>query len=216
MYRTGDRGRRREDGSLAYLGRRDRQAKVRGYRVEPAEIEDVLGRHPDIVSVRVVIRTDGPDGGRLVAYAVPAAGSLPSAEVLRKYASEFLPDFMVASAFVSLAALPLTPNGKLDESALPAPPDQPPGPGDRDEAPRAGTEQLVADVWTETLGLSGIGRNDDFFALGGHSMTAIRTIARLKKTWGPVITTKAIYRHSRLGAFAAYLNSLPAEADDTE
>ncbi|WP_392667059.1 non-ribosomal peptide synthetase [Streptomyces sp. LN785] len=216
MYRTGDLVRRRDDGSLEYLGRRDRQAKVRGHRVEPGEIEGVLGRHQDIAAVRVVVRADGPDGNRLVAYLVAEGGSVPAAEVLRKYASDFLPGFMVPSAFVSLTALPMTPNGKLDESALPAPHDPPAVAADPGEGPWTRTEEVVAGVWCEALGLSGIRRDDDFFALGGHSMTAIRTVARLKKTLGPVITTKDIYRNSRLGAFAAHLDSVRAETGDTE
>ncbi|WP_377273146.1 amino acid adenylation domain-containing protein [Peterkaempfera sp. SMS 1(5)a] len=216
MYRTGDRVRHRTDGTFEYLGRRDRQAKVRGYRVELGEIEAVLGRHPQIAGVRVVVRADGSDGGRLVAYLVPAGASAPGAEELRAYAASALPEFMVPSAFAVLAALPLTPNGKLDEAALPAPEDPPTGTDPRpDSAPRAGTEAVVAQAWREVLGLTGIGRDDDFFALGGHSMTAIRAVAGLKKTFGPIITTKDIYRHSRLGAFAAYIDSRQTTTDGT-
>ncbi|MFI7501488.1 amino acid adenylation domain-containing protein [Streptomyces sp. NPDC049687] len=216
MYRTGDQVRRREDGTYEYLGRRDRQVKVRGYRVEPGEIEAVLGRHQDIATVRVVVRTDGPTGERLVAYVVPTGNTVPEAEILRKHASAFLPEFMIPSAFVALTALPLTPNGKLDEAALPAPQDTPTFPGNQGAAPQTEIEAMVAEVWREALGVTGIGRGDDFFARGGNSMTAIRVVARLKKSLGLPLMTKDIYRNSRLGAFSAHIGSLQAELDDVE
>ncbi|MEV7022837.1 amino acid adenylation domain-containing protein, partial [Kitasatospora sp. NPDC093558] len=179
MYRTGDLVRWRADGELEYLGRADDQAKVRGFRIEPGEIEAVLAEQPELARAAVVVRTD--EEPRLVAYAVPAAGRDVQPEALRARLRERLPKYLVPSAFVVLDALPLTPNGKLDRRALPAPERQPAAPG---RAPRTATEHLLAGLFAEVLGVSGPGLDDSFFDLGGHSLLATRLVARARSALG--------------------------------
>ncbi|MFI0787442.1 amino acid adenylation domain-containing protein [Streptomyces lydicus] len=207
MYRTGDRVRRRADGTLAYLGRADRQVKFRGFRMEPGEIEAVLCAHRDVSAAAVVVRDQGPAGERLVAYCVPAGGAVLSAARLREHAAAALPDFMVPSDWVPLDALPLTPNGKLDTAALPQPPDGD-GPAERTAAePDGPFEELIAEVWSEVLGRRRISAEDDFFALGGHSLMALRVVGRLKRNLGVVISVKEVYRHPRLRDLARHVAS---------
>ncbi|MFD8326348.1 non-ribosomal peptide synthetase [Streptomyces lydicus] len=207
MYRTGDRVRRRADGTLAYLGRADRQVKFRGFRMEPGEIEAVLCAHRDVSAATVVVRDEGPAGERLVAYCVPAGGAVLSAARLREHAAAALPGFMVPSGYVPLDALPLTPNGKLDTAALPQPPDD----GGTAERPAAAPdgpfEELIAAVWSEVLGQRRISAEDDFFALGGHSLMALRVVGRLKRNLGVVISVKEVYRHPRLRDLARHVES---------
>ncbi|MEV7187274.1 non-ribosomal peptide synthetase [Kitasatospora sp. NPDC093102] len=207
MYRTGDLVRRTAHG-LEFLGRADRQVKFRGYRMELGEIEYALASHPDVASAVVLVRAD--DGGdRLVAYVVPAAGAEPSPAALRTYAALTLPEFMLPSDHVFLDALPLTPNGKLDTAALPAPETSAAqAAGTAGRAPATETEQLIAGVWSEVLGRPEIGADDDFFALGGHSLMALRVIGRLKKHLRRPVPVKDIYKHPRLSNLAAYVDSL--------
>ncbi len=175
LYRTGDRGRFRPDGTIEFLGRADNQVKIRGYRIEPAEVEAVLRTHPDLTAATVAVHDDGrPGGRRLVAYVVsePAAAA-PTSSALRAHLRRTLPEHMVPSAFVRLGALPLTPNGKLDRQVLPAP-DERPDLDSRFEPPRTPTELALAEIWAEGLGLSNIGVHDNFFELGGHSLLAFQ------------------------------------------
>ncbi|MFD0200306.1 MULTISPECIES: non-ribosomal peptide synthetase [Saccharothrix] len=177
LYRTGDLVRRRADGVLEFVGRTDRQVKVRGHRVEPDEVEVVLGGHPSVSACAVVVET-GPSGPRLVAYAAPAPGRLPTAEELRAHLRRHLPEHMVPGTVVVLDALPLTPNGKLDRRALTRPPRAP------GEAPRGPHEEQVAAVFAEVLGVDEVARDDDFLALGGDSLLAVRVQARLGQRHG--------------------------------
>ncbi|MFK0114250.1 phosphopantetheine-binding protein, partial [Streptomyces sp. NPDC091217] len=179
MYRTGDLVRWLGEGELEYVGRADDQVKVRGFRIEPGEIEAVLAEHPEVAQAAVVVRTD--KGPRLVAYTVPVTGQVVRPDVLRARLRERLPEYMVPSAFVVLDALPLTPNGKLDRRALPAPERQPAAPG---RAPRTATEHLIAGLFAEMLGVAEIGLDDSFFDLGGHSLLATRLIARVRSILG--------------------------------
>ena len=195
MYRTGDLVRRTPAGELEYVGRADRQVKVRGYRVELGEIEEVLRVCSNVASTAVVVRD-----GALAAYYVPARPV--DAAHLREHAEKALPEFMVPSAFVELAALPLTPNGKLDTAALPVP-------ADRGGAEPVGEfEELIAGVWAEVLGRDRISADDDFFALGGHSLVALRVISKIKKSFGLKMSTKDVYRHPRLSDLARHVESL--------
>ncbi|HYH82722.1 MAG TPA: condensation domain-containing protein, partial [Longimicrobium sp.] len=180
LYRTGDLCRWLSDGTLEYLGRTDFQVKVRGFRVEPGEIEARLASHPGVREAVVLALDDGAGGKRLVAYFV---GEALESEALRAHLSGQLPEYMVPAAFVRLETLPLTPNGKLDRGALPAP--------DADafaarayEAPVGEAENALAGIWAELLGMERVGRGDHFFALGGHSLLAVRVVSRVRRALG--------------------------------
>jgi acyl carrier protein len=183
LYRTGDVGRYRADGELEYLGRADQQVKVRGFRIELGEIEATLSAHPQVRETVVVALASEAGSGdkRLVAYVVGEAGRTPRAGELREYLLGRLPDYMVPSAFVMLDALPLTPNGKVDRRALPAPD------ASRDAlsagyvAPRSAAEQVMAELWSEVLGVERVGVQDNFFELGGHSLLATQVVSRTRE-----------------------------------
>ncbi|WP_432728639.1 amino acid adenylation domain-containing protein [Variovorax sp. W6] len=199
MYRSGDFGRWRADGSIEYLGRNDHQVKLRGYRIELGEIEAQLARLDGVRDAVVVAREDQPGDKRLVAYLVLDDATDPSA--LRTALRERLPDYMVPSACVALDALPLTPNGKLDRKALPAPEAR----SQRiHEAPQGEVEQTLAGIWSELLDIQQIGRDDDFFELGGHSLLAIRLLEPLRRRgWSTDI--RSLFTHPKLRAFATTL-----------
>jgi acyl-coenzyme A synthetase/AMP-(fatty) acid ligase/acyl carrier protein len=208
IYRTGDEVRWSENGTIEFLGRADRQVKLRGYRVELGEIESVMRVHPAVASAATVIRSDGPGGERLVAYYVLASGASVTAGALREHMSEALPDFMVPTGFLAIDALPLTANGKLDTEALPAPEALTSAEDWTGTEPSGQFEQVIAEVWSQVLGLERVSADDDFFALGGHSLIALRVIARLKKDFSLAISTKEVYRHPRLSDLARYVESL--------
>ncbi|MDR8412889.1 amino acid adenylation domain-containing protein [Nonomuraea sp. 3-1Str] len=178
-FRTGDRVRLRPDGLLEFLGRMDEQVKVRGFRIEPGEVEHCLLTHPDVRQVAVLARD-----GELVAYVVGEAAELG------RHAAGRLPPYMVPTRWVVLDALPLTANGKLDRGALPEP-DRPAG--QEATPPRSDAEELVADVWAEVLGADKVGAFDDFFALGGHSLLAIRVAARLRAIAGVDLPIRTLF-----------------------
>ncbi|WP_271595981.1 MULTISPECIES: non-ribosomal peptide synthetase [unclassified Bradyrhizobium] len=183
LYRTGDLARYLPDGNLEFLGRNDDQVKIRGFRIEPGEIAARLAEHP-FVREAVVVAHEGPAGDKhLVAYVVVAAEHALEAEgpdlagALRAHIGAHLPDYMVPSAFVRLAALPLTVNGKLDRKGLPAPEDE--AYAHRAyEAPQGEIETALAKIWAELLGVARVGRHDHFFALGGHSLLAVQLLSR--------------------------------------
>jgi len=178
LYKTGDRGRYREDGQLEFLGRVDRQVKIRGYRIELAEIESLLHQHP-AVGEAVVIAPEDPGNPRLVAYFVPQAGTTLVIPDLQRYLKTKLPAYMVPTAFVCLEALPLTPNGKVDRRALPAPERVKPN-CQSFAPPRTPTEEILAGIWAQVLPVERVGRDDNFFDLGGHSLLATQVIARVR------------------------------------
>lgn len=208
-YRTGDLVRHRSDGALEFLGRIDDQVKVRGYRVEPGEVEAALLALPGVGRTAVTVR-----GDVLVAYVVPAPdGPAPGPVSLRGDLAAVLPPHAVPHAFVLLDALPLTPNGKLDRAALPAP-DVPAAARAPFEPPRTEGEELVAEVWCEVLGVDGIGAHDDFFALGGHSLLATRVIARIRAAIDVAVPLRALFTHRTVAAFAEAVEAaLAAEID---
>ena len=184
LYKTGDLARYRSDGNIEFLGRIDNQVKLRGYRVELEEIEAALDHHP-AVKDNVVVMQDSVSGDkRLVAYIVPQRNDMPASGELRSYLKAKLPSYMVPSAFVTLEAFPLTTNGKLDYDALP-----PSRSRDAQEdveyvAPRDETERVLCRVWSEVLGVNRIGLDEDFFAIGGHSLLAAKLFARLDEAFG--------------------------------
>jgi amino acid adenylation domain-containing protein len=207
LYRTGDLARWRPDGTLEFLGRTDHQVKVRGFRIELGEIEARLREHAAVREAVVVAREDASGEKRLVAYV--AGDEAAGAEALRAHLGETLPEHMVPAACVHLPALPLTPNGKVDRRALPAPG------GDAFarrgyEAPVGETEQALAEIWAEVLGLERVGRNDGFFELGGHSLLAVTLIGRMRRR-GLRANVRALFATPTLAQFAAALGSAPEE-----
>jgi len=186
LYRTGDRGRWRADGNLEHLGRLDHQVKVRGYRIEPGEIEANLATHPSIARALVLVREDRPGDQRLVAYVVAHPDTPVDDAALRTHLKDLLPAYMLPQHFVVLDALPLLPNGKVDRNALP----QPASAGDAAIVAKAGTSPSVdprvrylAGIWSELLGFPA-GADDNFFELGGHSMLAGQMASRVERETG--------------------------------
>ncbi len=206
VYRTGDRGRHRPDGAVDFLGRMDAQVQVRGFRVEPGEVEAALAGHPGVREAVVVAREDAPGEVRLAAYVVPAGEAAPDAAALRAHLRDLLPEYMVPAAFVALERIPLTPNGKLDRRALPEP-DRAPDAGAY-QAPRTPTEEALAAVWAGVLGLERVGAADDFFALGGHSLVATRVMSRAREAFGVELPLRAIFEAPTVAGLAARVDGL--------
>jgi len=219
-FRTGDLGRMSADGCLEHLGRKDRQVKIRGMRVEPAEIEAVLSQEP---SVRQAVVVAGPDAGRynqLIAYIVPTPGTQLSIAAMRNRLRGSLPEHMVPAAFVALDQLPLTPGGKVDLMALPAPvlnvrqSDVP------FVAPLTAIEKTIAEIWEEVLGVPGIGLQDRFFDLGGNSLRAMQVASRLQNVLNRVLPLQALFTVATIAEQAAavevYLKGALAEDGESE
>ena len=200
LYRTGDLVRERLDGELDFVGRIDFQVKVRGFRIELGEIEVALRGHPEVRDGVVLARDDGRGGKRLAGYVVPRGGALPEAE-LAAFLGRSLPDYMVPTAWVTLAALPLTPNGKVDRAALPEP--------ERERgalaAPRTAQETELAAIFAEVLGLARVGIDEDFFALGGHSLQATQVVSRLRARLGAALAPGALFTHPTVEDLALVL-----------
>ncbi|MGW0534029.1 non-ribosomal peptide synthetase [Streptomyces sp. NPDC003032] len=204
MYRTGDVVRWRPDRTLDYLGRADGQVKVRGFRVEPAEIEAALTTHPSVARAAVVVREDRPGDRRLVAYAAPATGTAPDPAALREHLAAKLPRHMVPAAVVLLDALPYTANGKLDRRALPAP-EYTPTAG---RAPATVTEKALCDLFAEVLGLAAApGVEDGFFDLGGHSLLATRLTARIEARLGVRVGIQTLFEAPTPAALASRMDT---------
>jgi amino acid adenylation domain-containing protein len=182
LYRTGDRVRWTAAGTLEFLGRVDAQVKLRGFRIEPGEVEAALLDHPAVGEAAVVLREDVRADPRLVAYVVPrAGGEAPAPAELRERLRARLPDFMVPTAFVAMDALPLTAHGKLDRRALPAP--EAPA-GVEYVAPRTPAEEVLAEIWADVLQAGRVGVTDGFFDLGGQSLLAVRVVSRIREAFG--------------------------------
>ncbi|PWW65821.1 non-ribosomal peptide synthetase [Actinokineospora spheciospongiae] len=197
MYRTGDLVRYLPDGSLDYVGRADDQVKVRGFRIEPGEIAAALSRHDSVAQAVVDVREDTPGGKRIVGYVVPRTTlDLPA---LRAHLSAALPDYMVPSAFVELAALPLTAHGKLDRRALPAPDPAPPT-GTRE--PATPLEEVLCAVFAEALGKPRVGADADFFAGGGHSLLLVRLRDRIEAATGHRVAVADLFTSPTPAALA--------------
>jgi aspartate racemase len=194
LYRTGDRVRYRDDGSLEFLGRLDHQVKIRGYRIEAAEIETELLDHPDVGHAVVVAQHHGPDERRLIAYFTPANGQVVSGTELRNYLKERLPDYMVPAGFVSLDELPFTASGKVNRPALPAYELATAGLQEEFIAPRTPVEEAIAEIWKNILKLESVSVRDNFFELGGHSLLAVRLISEIEKLYGEKIRLTALFQ----------------------
>jgi amino acid adenylation domain-containing protein len=203
LYRTGDRARWRADGQLQFLGRIDHQVKVRGFRIEPGEIEAALVAHQKVRSAAVVAWGDDSDR-RLVAHLVPVdhADGIPPVRELRDYLRRYLPEFMVPSVFTELSELPLTPNGKLDRAALPAPDGLRPELAGGFVVPVGAAEESLAGIWALVLGVDRIGAEDNFFELGGHSLLATQVISRIGTVFGIEIPLSAMFDWPTVRALA--------------
>jgi amino acid adenylation domain-containing protein len=218
LYRTGDLTRYRGDGSIEFLGRTDQQVKVRGFRVEPGEIEAVLAGAPGVRAAAVLADGGEPAGVRLVAYVVAApleatAEALRAA--LRDYLTARLPAAMVPSQLVFLTALPLTPNGKLDRRALARMAPEAPAPGEGFVAPRDPLEEMLAPLWAEVLGIARVGAHDNFFALGGHSLLGIQLLSRMEDLFGVRLPVRALFQSPTLGGMAERIaGELAAQAGE--
>ncbi|HEX6367330.1 MAG TPA: amino acid adenylation domain-containing protein, partial [Longimicrobium sp.] len=203
MYRTGDLCRWSAEGTLDFVGRTDDQVKIRGFRIEPGEIEARLLEHAAVREAVVLVREDAPGQARLVAYVTGDESA--GAEVLRAHLAGSLPAYMVPAAFVRVGAWPLTPNGKLDRRALPAPE------GDAFaartyEPPAGATEEALAGIWAEVLGVERVGRWDDFFDLGGHSLLAVQVISRVRQALGVEAALGELFTRPVLADFARELD----------
>ena len=202
MYKTGDLGRWRADGTIDFLGRNDFQVKIRGFRIELGEIEARLRAHPDVQDAVVIAREDSPGDKRLAAYYIGEAGL--DAGALRAHVSETLPEYMAPAAFMRLDALPLTPNGKVDRKALPAPGED--AFASRNyEAPADEIEEALAQIWRELLKVERVGRRDNFFDIGGHSLLAIRLLQRIKQVMEVSIPLSDVFASPRLDLLAERL-----------
>jgi amino acid adenylation domain-containing protein len=200
LYRTGDLGRRLPDGNIEFLGRNDFQVKVQGHRIELGEIEAVLTQHPDVRDAVAVAAGERHAEKRLAAFFVPQPGREVDAVALRRWLLEHLPEYMVPQALRAIEQLPLTANGKVDRSALPAPFEHASLRRAESVPPRCEAEQRVAVIWAEVLGLDSVGVHDDFFAIGGDSMLAIKLLATLRHRLGVDFQLKDIFLNPTVAA----------------
>ncbi len=193
LYKTGDLARYLPDGNIEFLGRIDHQVKIRGFRIEPGEVEAILGKHPAVRGVAVLAREDRPGDRRLVAYFVSREGQTTAISELRGFLEKKLPDYMIPSTFVPLDALPLTSSGKVNRLALPAP--DMPGSGEGEVAgiPRTPTEEIMAGLWAEVLGVKRVGIQQNFFDLGGHSLLATQLISRIREAFSVELPLRRLF-----------------------
>ncbi|WP_327064990.1 non-ribosomal peptide synthetase [Kitasatospora sp. NBC_01302] len=201
IYRTGDLARRRPDGRLDFLGRLDDQVKVRGYRIELGDVEAALAAHPKVAQAVAAVRATAA-GERLVGYLVAAPGTEPTVTELRAHLKEVLPDYMVPALFATVPAFPLTPNGKIDRRALPAPEQAATASGTVYQEPEGPVEQALAAIWQELLSVERVGRQDDFFALGGDSLLVVRMVGAAAQQ-EIRLTAKQAFQHKTLVELAA-------------
>jgi amino acid adenylation domain-containing protein len=213
MYRTGDLVRYRPDGDIEFLGRVDDQVKIRGNRIEPAEVAAALSTHPAIRSCVVVARADATRERRLVAYAVASSQPVPAAD-LRTHLKNRLPEYMIPSNFVWLAELPVTSNGKVDRAALPEPDDSNTG---RIVGPAAANplEGVIALMVAGLLKVDVVGRDENFFVLGGHSLLGAQLIARIRERFGVEMQLRAIFDHPSVAGMANQVEQLLVERVQT-
>jgi amino acid adenylation domain-containing protein len=204
MYRTGDIGRMMPDYNMEFLGRKDNQVKINGFRVELGEIESVLGTSPSVSSA-VVLAKEGPDGNkRLIAYVVPN-GAFDS-DTLMAYLRTRLPEYMVPAVWVKLDKLPLTSNGKIDRNSLPRPLDAPAARRLLADA-ETPTQKILSDIWKECIGITECGIDDNFFALGGHSLIAVQILSKLEKRTGLKLPLAILFKYPNIRSLAALVDA---------
>jgi natural product biosynthesis luciferase-like monooxygenase protein len=208
MYRTGDRARWRSDGVMEFLGRADFQVKLRGYRVEPGEIEALVRQQAGVSECVVLLREDRPGDQRLVAYVVPAPRTKVDAQTIRDTLRARLPEYMVPSNVLLIDELPLTPNRKIDRKALPAPELGSAHAAPAESAkPESEIDRQIAEVWEEMLGREGVGVDDNFFDLGGHSLLVVRVHRKLQEVLGRSLALTDLYRFPTIRALSSYLTA---------
>ncbi|WP_375511202.1 amino acid adenylation domain-containing protein [uncultured Nostoc sp.] len=207
LYKTGDLARYLPNGNIEYLGRIDNQVKIRGFRIELGEIEAVLSQYPTVRQVAVITREDEPGNKSLVAYIVLSQDEKPNVGNLRAYLLSKLPNYMVPQAFVILETLPLTPNGKIDRRTLPAP--------DIENdftldfvAPRTPTEEVIANIFAEVLGLKLVGINGNFFEMGGHSLLATQVISRLREAFSIDLPLRSLFDSPTVAGLAEQIEKI--------
>jgi amino acid adenylation domain-containing protein len=205
MYKTGDRARYRSDGTLEFLGRLDQQVKLRGFRIELGEIDAAIAQHPGTKTSITVLRDAETSGGYLISYVVTEGG--PTEPELRELLASRLPQYMVPSFFVFLDALPVTRNGKIDTQALPPPHDSPSFVTSRQQGPRTELEELLCEIWMEILERDNLTIFEDFFLLGGHSLTAARIVARVRKALSIDLSLQAIFDAPTVAGLASYITA---------
>ncbi|MGC0779176.1 MAG: amino acid adenylation domain-containing protein, partial [Candidatus Acidiferrum sp.] len=210
MYKTGDLARYRPDGNIEFLGRADHQVKVRGFRIELGEIEAVLGQHPAVREAVVLAREDAPGEKRLVAYVVAES----TADELRRFLKDKLPDHMVPAVFVLLDTLPLLSNGKIDRRALPAPDRTRPELDNTFVAPRTPTEELLAQIWAQLLDLERVGVHDNFFDLGGHSLLATQAVSRMREAFQVEIPLRRLFEVPTVAGLAESIETTRQSGQD--
>jgi amino acid adenylation domain-containing protein len=201
LYRTGDVGRYLADGTLEYLGRADQQVKIRGHRIEVGEIEAALGQWSEVAEAVVVVREDRAEEKRLVAYVVPHAGRMVTVTGVREQLKTQVPEYMIPATIVVLERLPLTAHGKVDRRALPVPAEVRPELGAAYVAPRTSMEMVLAEIWAQALEVNRVGIHDNFFALGGDSITSLRIVAAAKGR-GLDMKLSSLYRHGTIALVA--------------
>ncbi len=201
-YRTGDRARLRPDGNIEYLGRRDRQVKIRGQRIELGEVEAVLAAQPGVAEAAVVIHDLGASGPVLAAYLALRAGPPPAARELRARAAELLPDAMLPAFWTELPSLPKTASGKIDYKALPRPAQMK---APLREPPEGELERAIAEIWSSLLERTDFERNESFFNAGGHSLLAMRALARMNGTLGASLSLAEFFKEPTIAALAALI-----------
>jgi amino acid adenylation domain-containing protein len=208
LYFTGDAACYRPDGTLQILGRLDDEVKIRGVRIEPAEVAATLARHPLVKSCAVVGRKNDRQETYLAAYAVPSGEEKLTPAELRSYLLEQLPPAMVPSVFVFIDSLPLTPTGKIDRKALPEPDHQRSRPEDSYIAPRTEIEHVLAGIWAEVLQLQRVGVSDDFFELGGHSLLATQIVSRIREALQVDLALRTLFEKPTVAGLAGHLESI--------
>ncbi|HEY3917564.1 MAG TPA: non-ribosomal peptide synthetase [Stellaceae bacterium] len=210
LYRTGDLGSLLPNGEIAFRGRIDGEVKIRGYRVEPDRIAAALARHPVVASCAVIARKNGPGEKQLVAYLVPAGAQRVTAEELRAFLADTLPDYLIPTAFVGLAELPLTSVGKLDQNALPEPTSDNSLDHTRFRAPATRTEARLAEILAEVLGCGAIGADDNFFLSGGDSQRATEVVIRARDVFGIELMLSHLFEAQTVADLAAVIERLLA------
>jgi amino acid adenylation domain-containing protein len=203
LYKTGDRGRYLADGNVEFLGRTDYQVKIRGFRVELSEVEAVLTQHPN-VQLAIVVASE--DRNSLVAYYASDTDASLSADKLRTYLKQRLPEYLVPSKFVLMQQWPLTPQGKIDRRALPEPEQE--GTNSESVGPRTPVEEILAGIWTEVLRADHISINDDFFARGGHSLLVAQMVSRVRQALHVELPLRSVFESPTIAALADVIESL--------